>query len=109
MSDADKAARGVVVLLAAALVLCAQGIADAWQSHLDALTAADMAAAEIAYQQSGAQQAAEALVIWEMAREGRCAPSVPKAAAIPCPAKPRPVRRPAEHVWTVGPALKAVR
>jgi hypothetical protein len=106
MSDADKAARGVVVLLAAALVLCAQGIADAWQSHLDALTAADMAAAEIAYQQSGAQQAAEALVIWEMAREGRCAPSVPQAAAVPCreggPIAGVP-KAAAGAAWTVAP------
>lgn len=108
MNDADKAARGVVVLLAAALMLCAHSIADAWRSHLDALTAADMAAAEIAYQQSGAQQAAEALVIFEMAKEGRCAPNVPQAAALPCN-KAGAYWRPAvkdEAVWTVGPAVR---
>ena len=108
MSDADKAARGVVVLLAAALVLCAQGIADAWQSHLDALTAADMAEAEVDFQRSGAIQKAEALVIWEMAKEGRCAPSVPQAAALPCPPSSAYWRAPAqaETVWTVGPAVR---
>lgn len=108
MSDADKAARGIVMLVCAVLSLTAGSIADAWQSHLDALTAADMAAAEIAYQQSGAQQAAEALVIFEMAREGRCAPSVPQAAALPCPAAGAYRRAPAqaETVWTVGPAVR---
>ena len=109
MNDVDKAARGIVVLLAAALVLCAHSIADAWQSHLDALTAADMAAAEAAWERSGERQKAEALVIWEMAREGRCAPNVPQAAALPCNtagAYWRPAVKD-EAVWTVGPAVRA--
>jgi len=107
MNNADKAARGVVVLLAAALVLCAQSIADAWQSHLDALTAADMAAAELEWERSGERQKAEALVIWQMAREGRCAPNVPQAAALPC-TKAGAYWQPkaAEHVWSVGPGVR---
>lgn len=105
MNDLAKAARGIVIIVAAAAAI----VADKIDAHIDELTRQDLEAAEYAYQQSGAAEAAEALVLWEMTLEGRCAPSVPKAAAIPCPAKPRPVRRPAEHVWTVGPAVKAVR
>lgn len=107
MGDADKAARGVVVLVMAALVLGAHSVADAWQAHLDALTAADMAAAEAAWERSGERQKAEALVIWQMAREGRCAPSVPQAAAVPCPPPGhywRPVHD--EVVWTVAPVRR---
>lgn len=109
MGDADKAARGAMVLVMASLVLGAHSVADAWQAHLDALTAADMAEAEAAWERSGERQRAEAMVIWEMALEGRCAPSVPQAAAIPCP-EPGAYWRPkvAEHVWTVGPAVRRV-
>ena len=108
MSDADKAARGIVMLVCAVLLLTAGSIADAWQSHINALTAADMAAAELEWERSGERQKAEALVIWEMAREGRCAPNVPQAAALPCP-KAGAYWQPkaAEHVWTVGPAVRA--
>jgi hypothetical protein len=104
MGDADKAARGAMVLVMAILVLGAHSVADAWQAHLDALTAADMAEAEAAWERSGERQKAEALVIWQMAREGRCAPSVPQAAALPCPPSGAYWRAPvqAEHVWTVG-------
>lgn len=105
MNDLDKAARGIVILVVAIVAI----VADKIDAHIDELTRQDLEAAEYAYQQSGAAEAAEALVLWEMKLEGRCAPNVPKAAAIPCPDKPRPVRQPAEHVWTVGPALKAVR
>ena len=108
MSDADKAARGIVMLICAVLSLTAGSIADAWQSHLDALTAADMAAAEAAWERSGERQKAEALVIFEMAKEGRCAPNVPQAAALPCN-KAGAYWRPAvkdEAVWTVGPAVR---
>ena len=108
MTDIDKAARGIVMLVCAVLSLTAGSIADAWQAHLDKLTAADMAEAEVDFQRSGAIQKAEALVIWEMAREGRCAPSVPQAAALPCPAAGAYRRAPAqaETVWTVGPAVR---
>ncbi|MFN7318164.1 MAG: hypothetical protein ACK5S6_01530 [bacterium] len=108
MTDIDKAARGIVTLVCAVLSLTAGSIADAWQAHLDALTAADMAAAEAAWERSGERQKAEALVIWEMAREGRCAPNVPQAAALPCP-EPGAYWRPAveaETIWTVGPAVR---
>ena len=108
MSDADKAARGIVMLVCAVLLVTAGSIADAWQAHLDALTAADMAAAELEWERSGERQKAEAMVVWEMAREGRCAPSVPQAAALPCPASGaywRPAVE-AETVWTVGPAVR---
>lgn len=104
MHSIDKAARGIVTLIVAAVAIAAHKL----DAHLDALTQRDIELAEIAYQQSGAQQAAEALVIWEMAREGRCAPSVPQAAALPCPA-PGAYWRPAveaETVWTVGPAVR---
>ena len=108
MSDADKAARGIVMLVCAVLLLTAGSIADAWQSHIDALTAADMAAAELEWERSGERQKAEAMVVWEMAREGRCAPSVPQAAALPCPERGAYWRAPAqaETVWTVGPAVR---
>jgi hypothetical protein len=107
VTDIDKAARGIVMLVCAVLAVTAGSVAEAWQAHLDSLTAADMAAAEIAFEQSGAQQKAEALVLWEMQLEGRCAPSVPQAAAIPCP-KGSDYWRPevAEHVWSVGPAVR---
>jgi len=108
VTDIDKAARGIVMLVCAVLSLTAGSIADAWQAHLDALTAADMAAAEIEWERSGERQKAEALVIWEMAKEGRCAPSVPQAAALPCPPSSAYWRAPAqaETVWTVGPAVR---
>jgi len=109
MTGADKAARGLALALCVVVGGAIDAARAAWQAHLDVLTAADMAAADAAWERSGERQKAEALVLWEMQLEGRCAPSVPQAAAIPCPAKPRPVRRPAEHVWTVGPAVKAVR
>lgn len=107
MSDADKAARGIVTLVCAVLSLTAGSIADAWQAHLDALTAADMAAAELEWERSGERQKAEAMVIWEMAREGRCAPNVPQAAALPC-TKAGAYWQPkaAEHVWSVGPGVR---
>jgi hypothetical protein len=108
MSDADKAARGIVMLVCAVLLLTAGSIADAWQAHLDALTAADMAAAEIEWERSGERQKAEAAVLWQMQLEGRCAPNVPQAAAIPCP-KGGAYWRPAireETVWTVGPPVR---
>lgn len=109
MTGIDKAARGLALALCVVVGGAIDAARDAWQAHLDTLTAADMAEADAAFERSGERQKAEALVLWEMQVEGRCAPSVPQAAAIPCPAKPRPVRRPAEHVWTVGPAPKAVR
>jgi len=105
MSDIAKAARGIIIILAAAFAI----VADKIDAHIDELTRQDLEAADLAFEKSGAAEAAEALVLWEMMVEGRCAPSVPKAAAIPCPTTPRPVRRPVEHVWTVGPAVKAVR
>lgn len=108
MKDIDKAARGIVTLVCAVLSLTAGSVADAWQAHLDALTAADMAEAEVDFQRSGAIQKAEAAVLWEMQLEGRCAPNVPQAAAIPCP-KDGLYWRPAvkdEAVWTVGPAVR---
>lgn len=109
MTDIDKAARGIVTLVCAVLSLTAGSVADAWQAHLDALTAADMAAAELEWERSGERQKAEALVIWEMAKEGRCAPNVPQAAALHCN-KAGAYWRPAvkdEAVWTVGPAVRA--
>lgn len=109
MHSIDKAARGIVTLIVAAVAIAAHKLDAHLDAHLDALTQRDLELAEIAYQQSGAQQAAEALVIWEMAREGRCAPSVPQAAALPCPA-PGAYWRPAveaETVWTVGPPVRA--
>lgn len=104
MHSIDKAARGIVTLIVAACAIAAHQL----DAHIDALTQRDLELAEIAYQQSGAQQAAEALVIWEMAREGRCAPSVPQAAALPCPERGAHWRAPAqaETVWTVGPAVR---
>lgn len=102
MHSIDKAARGIVTLIVAACAIAAHQL----DAYLDALTQRDLELAEIAYQQSGAQQAAEALVIWEMAREGRCAPNVPQAAAIPCrPGGPiAGVPRWSEGaVWSVGP------
>ncbi|NBW77134.1 MAG: hypothetical protein EBR34_15270 [Sphingomonadaceae bacterium] len=109
MTGLDKAMRGLALALCVMVAAVVDAARDAWQAHLDALTALDMAEADAAFERSGAKQKAEALVLWEMQLEGRCAPSVPQAAAIPCPAKPRPVRRPAEYVWTVGPPLKVVR
>lgn len=108
MKDIDKAARGIVTLVCAVLSLTAGSIAKAWQAHLDKLTAADMAEAEVDFQRSGAIQKAEAAVLWEMQLEGRCAPNVPQAAAIPCPkggAYWQPVAK-RETVWTVGPAVR---
>lgn len=104
MDSIDKAARGIVTLIVAAVAIAAHQI----DAHIDALTQRDLELAEIAYQQSGAQQAAEALVVWEMAKEGRCAPSVPQAAALPCPPSGAYWRAPAqaETVWTVGPAVR---
>lgn len=108
MKDIDKAARGIVTLVCAVLSLTAGSVADAWQAHLDALTAADMAAAEIEWERSGERQKAEAAVLWEMQLEGRCAPNVPQAAALPCPERGAYWRAPAqaETVWTVGPAVR---
>jgi len=109
MSGADKAARGIALALCVVVGGAIDAARNALQAHLDALTAIDMAEADEAWERSGEREKAEALVLWEMYREGRCAPSVPQAAAIPCLDQPRPVRRPVEHVWTVGPAPKAVR
>jgi len=109
MTSLDKAMRGLALALCVVFGGAFDAARDAWQAHLDALTALDMAEADAAFERSGERQKAEALVLWQMYVEGRCAPSVPQAAAIPCPTKPRPVRQPVEHVWTVGPAPKAVR
>ncbi len=84
MSPTDKAARGLALGIALAVIGAADAVNRAWRAHLDALTAADMAAADLAWERSGARQAAEAQVLWQMQIEGRCAPSVPQAAAIPC-------------------------
>jgi hypothetical protein len=104
MHSIDKAARGIVIIAAAACAIAAHKI----DQHIDALTQRDLELAEIAYQQSGAQQAAEALVVWQMRLEGRCAPSVPQAAALPCPPSGAYWRAPvqAETVWSVGPAVR---
>jgi len=102
MNDLAKAARGIVIIVAAAAAI----VADKIDAHIDELTRQDLEAAEYAYQQSGAAEAAEALVLWEMTLEGRCAPSVPQAAAIPCrPGGPiAGVPRWSEGAaWTVGP------
>jgi len=108
MSDIAKAARGIVILVAAAAAI----VADKVEAHIDELTRQDLAEADAAFERSGAVQKAEALVLWEMQLEGRCAPSVPQAAAIPCTKRPKQAAKPVEpveHVWTVGPAAKAVR
>ena len=105
MSDIAKAARGIVILVAAAAAI----VADKVEAHIDELTRQDLAEADAAFERSGAVQKAEALVLWEMQLEGRCAPSVPQAAAIPCTKRPKQAEKPVEHVWTVGPAAKAVR
>lgn len=106
MSPTDKAARGLALAAALAVAAGADAAARAWRAHLDALTAADMAAADLAWERSGARQAAEAQVLWQMQLEGRCAPSVPQAAAIPC-RKGGPIagvpRRADGQVWTVAP------
>lgn len=107
MTDIDKAARGVAMMLAVVLATIGYAVADAWQAHLEALTAADMAAAEIEWERSGERQKAEALVIWEMQLEGRCAPNVPQAAALPCPERGAYWQpQAADHVWTVGPPVR---
>ena len=54
MTDIDKAARGIVTLVCAVLSLTAGSVADAWQAHLDALTAADMAAGVAAFAKTAA-------------------------------------------------------
>jgi hypothetical protein len=105
MTDIDKAARGIITILAVAFAIAV----DKVEAHIDELTRQDMEKAEWDFQQSGAVQKAEALVLWEMQLEGRCAPSVPQAAAIPCTKRPKLAAKPVEHVWTVGPAVKAVR
>lgn len=106
MSARDKAARGLALGIALAVIGAADVASRAWRAHLDALTAADMAAADLAWERSGARQAAEAQVLWQMHLEGRCAPSVPQAAAIPC-RKGGPLagvpRRDDGAVWTVAP------
>jgi len=102
MTDIAKAARGIVVIIAASLCIAA----DKVQAHIDELTKQDLAQAEIEFRRSGAIQEAEAAVLWQMQLEGRCAPSVVAAAAIPCTKRIKPVARPEEHVWTVGPAVK---
>lgn len=105
MTDIAKAARGIIIILAAAFAIAV----DKVEAHIDELTRQDMEKAEWDFQQSGAVQKAEALVLWEMQLEGRCAPSVPQAAAIPCTKRPKQAAKPVEQVWTVGPAVKAVR
>jgi len=103
MHSIDKAVRGIITLIVAAVAIAAHQL----DAHLDALTQRDLELAEIAYQQSGAQQAAEALVVWEMAKEGRCAPSVPQAAALPCPERGAYWQpQAADHVWSVGPGVR---
>lgn len=106
MTGIDKAARGLALALCVVVGGAFDAARDAWQAHLDALTAADLAAADAAWERSGARQAAEAQVLWQMQLEGRCAPSVPQAAAIPCrPGGPiAGVPRWSEGaVWSVGP------
>jgi hypothetical protein len=106
MSPTDKAARGLALGIALAVIGAADAANRAWRAHLDALTAADMAAADLAWERSGARQAAEAMVVYQMALEGRCAPSVPQAAAVPCreggPIAGVP-RWDDGAVWTVAP------
>lgn len=101
MTDTAKAARGIIVIIAAALCIAV----DKVEAHIDELTRQDLELAEIEFRRSGAIQAAEAAVLWQMQLEGRCAPSVVAAAAIPCP---KDYRKPASEpvVWTVGPAVK---
>ena len=106
MTDQSKAARGLALAAALAVIGAADAANRAWRAHLDALTAADMAAADLAWERSGARQAAEAQVLWQMQIEGRCAPSVPQAAAIPC-RKGGPIagvpRRSDGAAWMVSP------
>ena len=101
MTDTAKAARGIIVIIAAALCIAV----DKVEAHIDELTRQDLERADYEFRRSGAIQAAEAAVLWQMQLEGRCAPSVVAAAAIPCPKDYRkPVSQPV--VWTVGPAVK---
>jgi len=102
MTDTAKAARGIIVIIAAALCIAV----DKVEAHIDELTRRDMEQADYDFRRSGAIQKAEAAVLWQMQLEGRCAPSIVAASAIPCTKQVKPVVRPEEHVWTVGPAVK---
>lgn len=101
MTDTAKAARGIIVIIAAALCIAV----DKVEAHIDELTRQDLERADYEFRRSGAVQKAEAAVLWQMQLEGRCAPSIVAASAIPCPKDYwKPSGPPV--VWTVGPAVK---
>jgi len=103
MTDVAKAARGIVLMLSAATACGAYRYDQAVQAA---------ARAHVEREEAAMQRRALALgagsVLWQMLQDGGCAPSVPQAAAIPCTRPWRQAAKP-ERVWTVGPAVKAVR
>ena len=102
MNDHAKAMRGLA-LFCALLGLFAYECACA---HIDELTRRDLEVEELRFQRSGAIQAAQAAVLYQMDREGRCAPSLKFAAALPCrPGGPIAgvPKAAAGAAWTVSP------
>jgi len=103
MTDISKAARGIVLLLSAATACSVYR----YDQVVQAAARAHVEREEAAMQRRGRAHATGS-VLWHMLQDGGCAPSVTEAAAIPCTKPWRQAAGP-ERVWTVGPAVKAVR